>query len=31
MAQMNLCTQQKQTHRHGEHICNCKEGGGGME
>ena len=28
MAQMNLSTKQKQTHRLGEQICNCREGGG---
>ena len=29
MAQMNLLTKQKQTHRHGEMICGCRGGGGG--
>ena len=27
MAQMNLYTEQKQTHRHGEQTCGCQEGG----
>ena len=33
MAQMNLSTEQKQTHRHKEQTCGCKEvqGGTGME
>ena len=26
---MNLSTEKKQTHRHGEQICGCQEGGGG--
>ena len=30
MAQMNLSTQQKQTHRHGEQTCGC-QGGRGRE
>ena len=25
---MNLSTEQKQTHRHGEQTCGCQEGGG---
>ena len=29
MAQMNLSTEKKQTHGHGEQICGCQEGGGG--
>ena len=29
MAQTNLSTKQKQTHRHGEHTCGCQGGGGG--
>ena len=29
MAQMNLSTEQKQTHRHGEQTCDCQGGGGG--
>ena len=29
MAQMNLSTEKKQTHRHGEQICGCQEGGRG--
>jgi len=28
MAQMNLSTKQKQTHRHREQICGCQGGGG---
>ena len=28
MTQMNLSTEQKQTHRHGEQICGCQAGGG---
>ena len=28
MAQMNLSTKQKQTHRHREQICGCQERGG---
>ena len=32
MAQMNLSTNQKQTHRHREQTCGCQGGdGGGME
>ena len=27
MAQMNLPTKQKQTHRHGEQTCGCQGGG----
>ena len=31
MTQMNFSTKQKQTHRHTEQTCGCKEGvGGGM-
>ena len=30
MAQMKLSTEEKQTHRHGEHICGCQGGGNGM-
>ena len=30
MTQMNLSTQQKQTHRHREQTCGC-QGGGGWE
>ena len=30
MAQMNLSTKQKHTHRHGEQTCGCQGGGGGM-
>ena len=26
---MNLSKKQKQSHRHGEQICGCQEGGGG--
>ena len=29
MAQMNLPTKQKQTHRHREQTCGCQEKGGG--
>ena len=29
MAQMNLSTKQKQTHRHKEQTCGCQGGGGG--
>ena len=29
MAQMNLSTEQKQTHRHGEQACGCQGGTGG--
>ena len=29
MAQMNLSTEKKQTHGHGEQMCGCQEGGGG--
>ena len=25
---MNISTKQKQTHRHGEQICECQRGGG---
>jgi len=25
---MNLCTEQKETHKHGQQICGCQEGGG---
>ena len=28
MAQMNLSTKHKQTHRHGEQTCGCQGGGG---
>ena len=28
MAQMNLSTEQKQTHRHREQTCGCQGGGG---
>ena len=28
---MNLSTEQKQTHRHGELTCGCQAGGGGRE
>ena len=28
MAQMNLSTEKKQTHRHEEQTCSCQEGGG---
>ena len=31
MAQMNLSTGEKQTHRHGEQTCGCQEGGQGRE
>ena len=33
MAQINLSTQKKQTHRHGDQTCGCQEGveGGGMD
>ena len=31
MAQMNLSTKQKQTHRLREQICGCQGGGGGNE
>ena len=31
MAGMNLSTEQKQTHRHGEQTCACQEGGRGSE
>ena len=31
MAQMNISTEQKQTHRHGEQICGCQAGGSGMD
>ena len=27
MTQMNLCTKQKQTHRHGEQVCGGQEKG----
>ena len=27
MAQMNLSTKQKQTHKHGEQTCGCQRGG----
>ena len=30
MAQTNLSTKQKQTHRHGDQTCGC-QGGGGRE
>ena len=32
MSQMNLSTEQKQTHRYGEQTCGCQwgEGGSGM-
>ena len=30
MAQMNLCTKQKQTHRHREQTCGCQGVGGGL-
>ena len=29
MAQMNLSTEKKQTHGHGEQTCSCQEGSGG--
>ena len=29
MAQVNLSTEKKQTHRHGEQTCGCQGGGGG--
>ena len=29
MSQMNLPTEEKQTHRHGEWTCSCCQGGGG--
>jgi len=29
MAQLNLCTKQKQTHRHREQACGRQEGSGG--
>ena len=29
MAQVNLPTEQKQTHRLGEQTCDCQTGGGG--
>ena len=29
MAQMNLPTEKRQTHRHGEQTCGCQGGGGG--
>ena len=29
MAQMNLSTEKKQTHEHGEQFCGCQGGGGG--
>ena len=28
MTQVNLATKHKQTHRHREQICGCREGGG---
>ena len=28
MAQINLSTEKKQTHGHGEQTCGCQEGGG---
>ena len=28
---MNLSTEQKQTHRYGDHTCGCQEGFGGSE
>jgi len=31
MAQMNLPTEQKQTHRHGEQTCGCQGGGSGLD
>ena len=30
MEQMNLSTEQKQTHRHGEHTCGCHQGRAGL-
>ena len=30
-AQMNLSTEQKQTHKHGEQICGCQGGGSEMD
>ena len=30
MAQMNLSTEKKQTHGHGEQTCGCQGGGRGM-
>ena len=27
---MNLSTKKKQTHGHGEQLCGCREGGGGV-
>ena len=29
MAQMNLSTEKKQTHGHGDQTCGCRGGGGG--
>jgi len=29
MAQVNLATEKKQTHGHGEQTCGCQGGGGG--
>ena len=31
MAQMNLSTEKKQTHGHGEQTCVCRGGGSGMD
>ena len=31
MAQMNLSTEQKQTHGHREQTCGCQEEGSGMD
>lgn len=31
MAQTNLPTEQKQTHRHGQQTCGCQGGRGGSE
>ena len=31
MAQRNLSTEQKQTHRHREQTCSCQGGGSGMD
>ena len=30
MAGMNLSTEQKQTHRHGQKTCGCQRGGEGV-
>ena len=31
MAQINLSTEKKQTHGHGEQSCGCQGGGSGMD